>query len=40
MRSEPRLMEGVLATLAAMVRAANARHADLLGLDLPGRLAR
>jgi len=40
MRSEPRMMEGLLATLAAMVRAANARHADLLGLDLPGRLAR
>lgn len=40
LRSEPQVMEGLLATLAGMVRAANARHADLLGLDLPGRLAR
>jgi CRP/FNR family transcriptional regulator, cyclic AMP receptor protein len=40
LHSEPALIDGLLATLADMVRAANARHADLIGLDLPGRLAR
>lgn len=40
LRTHPQAMEGLLATLAGMVRAANARHADLIGLDLPGRLAR
>lgn len=40
LQAHPAAMEGLLATLAGMVRAANARHADLIGLDLPGRLAR
>ncbi|MEA2524109.1 MAG: family transcriptional regulator, cyclic receptor protein, partial [Thermomicrobiales bacterium] len=39
-RSEPAFVEGLLATLAGWVRLANARHADLLGLDVPGRLAK
>jgi CRP/FNR family transcriptional regulator, cyclic AMP receptor protein len=37
---EPEAVRGLLATLAGMVRAANARHADLIGLDVPGRLAK
>jgi CRP-like cAMP-binding protein len=32
-------MRGLLQALAGMVRDANARHADLIGLDVPGRLA-
>ncbi|MEA2596995.1 MAG: family transcriptional regulator, cyclic receptor protein [Thermomicrobiales bacterium] len=39
-RGEPAFVEGLLATLAGWVRLANARHADLLGLDVPGRLAK
>ena len=39
-RSEPTFVEGLLATLAGWVRLANARHADRLGLDVPGRLAK
>jgi len=39
-RREPAAMEGLLATLAGLVRLGNARHADLLGLDVPGRLAK
>ena len=31
---------GLVATLAGWVRQANRRHADLLGLDVPGRLAK
>ncbi len=37
---EPIAVEGLLRTLAQMVRAANARHADFIGLDVPGRLAK
>lgn len=37
---EPAAVRGLLSTLAGMVRAANARHADLIGLDVPGRLAK
>ena len=40
LRREPAAVEGLLRTLAGLVRQANARHADLLGLDVPGRLAR
>ena len=32
-------MEGLLRTLASMVRAGNARHVTTVGLDVPGRLA-
>ena len=34
------MVEGLLRTLAGQVRFANRRHADLLGLDVPGRLAK
>lgn len=37
---EPAAMTGLLRTLAAMVRAGNARHEDMVGLDVPGRLAK
>jgi CRP/FNR family transcriptional regulator, cyclic AMP receptor protein len=37
---EPDAVKGLLVTLAEMIRAANARHADLIGLDVPGRLAK
>lgn len=37
---EPMAVRGLLRTLAAMVRAGNARHADFVGLDVPGRLAK
>lgn len=37
---EPAMVEGLLQTLAGLVRAGNARHADVLGLDVPGRLAK
>lgn len=37
---EPMAIEGLLRTLAAMIRESNARHADLVGLDVPGRLAK
>lgn len=40
LRREPALVEGLLATLAGLVRMGNARHADVLGLDVPGRLAK
>ena len=40
LRREPRAVEGLLQTLAAMVRRGNERHADMLGLDVPGRLAK
>jgi CRP/FNR family cyclic AMP-dependent transcriptional regulator len=40
LRSEFAFVEGLLATLAGWVRLANARHADLVGLDVPGRLAK
>ena len=40
LRAEPAAVEGLLATLAGWVRRANARQADLLGLDVPGRLAK
>jgi CRP/FNR family transcriptional regulator, cyclic AMP receptor protein len=33
-------VEGLLKTLAGLVRAGNARHADFVGLDVPGRLAK
>jgi CRP-like cAMP-binding protein len=39
LRREPAVVEGLLATLTAMIRASNQRHARLLGLDVPGRLA-
>jgi CRP-like cAMP-binding protein len=37
---EPMVVEGLLRTLAGLVRAGNARHADFVGLDVPGRLAK
>ena len=40
LRREPALVEGLLRTLAGLVRHGNRRHADLLGLDVPGRLAK
>ena len=40
LRQEPALIEGLLRTLAGLVRAGNARHADYVGLDVPGRLAK
>lgn len=40
LRREPAVVEGLLATLAGLVRHGNRRHADLLGLDVPGRLAK
>jgi CRP-like cAMP-binding protein len=39
LRREPALVDGLLRSLAAMVRAGNARHAVTVGLDVPGRLA-
>ncbi|HEU0116505.1 MAG TPA: Crp/Fnr family transcriptional regulator [Thermomicrobiales bacterium] len=39
LRREPAVVEGLLRTLAAMIRAANARHVATVGLDVPGRLA-
>jgi CRP/FNR family transcriptional regulator, cyclic AMP receptor protein len=39
LRREPSVVEGLLRTLAAMVRASNARHTATVGLDVPGRLA-
>jgi len=40
LKREPVAVEGLLRTLAGLVRAGNARHADVLGLDVPGRLAK
>lgn len=37
---EPALARGLLHSLALMVRAGNDRHADFVGLDVPGRLAK
>jgi CRP-like cAMP-binding protein len=39
LRREPLAVEGLLRSLATMVRAGNARHAVTVGLDVPGRLA-
>lgn len=39
LRHEPAAVEGLLHTLAAMVRAGNERHLAAVGLDVPGRLA-
>jgi len=39
LRREPAVMEGLLRTLAGMVRAGNVRHVTTVGLDVPGRLA-
>lgn len=39
LREEPAMVEGLLASLAGMVRAGNARHVAAIGLDVPGRLA-
>lgn len=39
LRREPAVVEGLLRTLASMVRAGNARHLAAVGLDVPGRLA-
>jgi CRP/FNR family transcriptional regulator, cyclic AMP receptor protein len=39
LRREPAVMEGLLRTLAGMVRAGNFRHVTTVGLDVPGRLA-
>jgi CRP/FNR family cyclic AMP-dependent transcriptional regulator len=39
LRREPAAVEGLLRTLASMVRAGNARHLATVGLDVPGRLA-
>ena len=39
LRREPAVVEGLLHTLAGMVRAGNARHLATVGLDVPGRLA-
>ena len=40
LRQEPALVEPLLRSLAAMLRAANEREADRLGLDVPGRVAK
>ena len=40
LKREPLAIEGLLRTLAGLVRAGNTRHADVLGLDVPGRLAK
>ena len=37
---EPAFAHGVLRSLAALVRLGNARHADTVGLDVTGRLAK
>lgn len=39
LRQEPAAVEGLLHTLAAMVRSGNERHLAAVGLDVPGRLA-
>lgn len=39
-RREPAFVDGLLKMLAGLVRAGNTRHADLLALDVPGRLAK
>ncbi len=40
LKREPMAVKGLLRTLAQMVRAGNARHADFIGLDVPGRVAK
>ncbi len=40
LKREPAAVEGLLRTLAGLVRAGNTRHADFVGLDVPGRLAK
>lgn len=40
LKREPMAMEGLLRNLAGLVRSANARHADFVALDVPGRLAK
>lgn len=40
LEQEPAMVRGLLQSLASMVRASNARHADVIGLDVPGRLAK
>lgn len=40
LKREPAVVQGLLRTLAGLVRAGNARHADFVGLDVPGRLAK
>jgi CRP/FNR family cyclic AMP-dependent transcriptional regulator len=40
LKREPLAVEGLLRTLAELVRAGNARHADFVGLDVLGRLAK
>ena len=39
LRREPAVAEGLLRTLAGLVRAGNARHVATVGMDVPGRLA-
>ncbi|MFM9106943.1 MAG: Crp/Fnr family transcriptional regulator [Chloroflexota bacterium] len=39
LREEPALVDGLLKSLAGMVRAGNERHVAAIGLDVPGRLA-
>jgi CRP/FNR family transcriptional regulator, cyclic AMP receptor protein len=40
LQREPALVDGLLKTLAGLVRLGNVRHTDMLGLDVPGRLAK
>jgi CRP/FNR family cyclic AMP-dependent transcriptional regulator len=40
LRDQPQIVPGLLATLATLIRRANARQVDLLTLDVPGRLAK
>jgi CRP-like cAMP-binding protein len=40
LQREPAAVEGVLHTLAGLVREGNDRHADVVRLDVPGRLAK
>ncbi|MFM9108023.1 MAG: Crp/Fnr family transcriptional regulator [Chloroflexota bacterium] len=37
---EPAAVQAVLRTLAGMIRSSNERYADVVGLDVPGRLAK
>lgn len=39
-QDQPQIVPGLLATLATLIRRANARQVDLLTLDVPGRLAK
>ncbi len=40
LQDQPQIVPGLLATLATIIRRANARQVDLLTLDVPGRLAK